>query len=319
MNFYECHSLDDCERVVRAAVRFLIRVNGLDSIYDKEVKRTNRIGVGLTGVHEAAWKFFGFDFYDLINERKSQAFWNFLSRMKSAISDEARIYSKRLGVKCPHTDTTVKPSGTISKLFGLTEGWHLPSMLWYMRWVQFRKDSPMIAEYQAKGYPVRELKQYRNTVIVGFPTVPLIATLIPAERLVTAAQATPEEQYRWLMLGEKYWIRGVDETGEPLTPDTGNQISYTLKYDPKKVTYQDFRDTILKYQSKVRCCSVMPQEEQSSYEYLPEQPIPQSEYNAIVAGISAAVQEDIGREHLDCSSGACPIDFNQGEKNVVAA
>lgn len=312
--FYHCDTIDDCEEVVRAAVRFLIRVNQLDSVYNKEVKRTNRIGVGLTGIHEAAWKFFGYSFKDLIDEEKSRPFWMFLSKMKRAVRDEAVTYSRKLGVKPPHTDTTVKPSGTISKLFGLTEGWHLPAMLWYIRWVQFSLNNPLVDEYREKGYPIKELKKYRNTVIVGFPTVPLIATIMPEEKLVTAAQATPEEQYKWLMLGEKYWIRGVDEDGQPLTPDTGNQISYTLKYDPKIVTYKDFRNTILDYQSKVRCCSIMPQEEESSYEYLPEQPVAQAIYNDIVSNIREVVREDIGREHLDCGAGGCPVDFTAGDK-----
>lgn len=312
--FYHCRDVDEAEQVVRAAVRFLIRVNQLDSVYDKEVKRTNRIGVGLTGVHEAAWKFYKFGFLDLIDENKSQVWWNFLSRMKRAVRDEAIKYSKHLGVVCPHTDTTVKPSGTISKLFGLTEGWHLPSMLWYLRWVQFSLNNPMVEEYRKQGYPIQELKKYRNTAIIGFPTVPLIATIMPADKIVTAAQATPEQQYKWLMLGEKYWLRGVDENGQPLTPDTGNQISYTLKYDPKRVTYKDFRKTVLEYQSKVRCCSIMPQEEQSSYEYLPEQPVAQAIYNDIVSKIKQAMREDIGREHLDCGAGGCPVDFTQGEK-----
>ena len=42
------------------------------------------------------------------------------------------------GVNVPHTNTTIKPSGTVSKLFALTEGAHLPSMREYIRWVQYR-------------------------------------------------------------------------------------------------------------------------------------------------------------------------------------
>lgn len=306
---YHCDNPEQMEEVVRAAVRMLIRVNTQDSVYEKEVKRTNRIGIGLTGVHETAWKFFGFDFHDLIDEKKSAPFWNLLSRLKRAIRDEAVKYSKKLGVECPHTDTTVKPSGTISKLFGLTEGWHLPAMAWYLRWVQFSINNPLVAEYRERGYPVRELTSYKNSVIVGFPTVPLIAELMPADRLVTAGEATPEQQYRWLMLGEKYWLRGVDEEGEPLALDTGNQISYTLKYDSSKVTYKAFQDTLRKYQSQVKCCSVMPMEDGSSYEYLPEEPVSHADYKAVVAGIKSLVKEDIGREHLDCGAGGCPVDF----------
>ena len=125
----------------------------------------------------------------------------------------------------PHTMTTIKPAGTTSKLFGLCEGWHLPSMTQYLRWVQFRDDDPLIVKYRASGYPIRELQQYSGTIIVGFPTQPTIATLGMGDALVTAGQATPEEQYKWLMLGEKYWIHGVDENGEPVEENYGNQIS----------------------------------------------------------------------------------------------
>jgi hypothetical protein len=38
----------------------------------------------------------------------------------------------------------MKPAGTTSKLFGLTEGAHLPSMREYLRWVQFRNGDPLI-------------------------------------------------------------------------------------------------------------------------------------------------------------------------------
>ncbi len=80
---------------------------------------------------------------------------------------------------------------------------------------------PLVAEYRAKGYPVRELKTYSGTTIVGFPTAPLICQLGMGDKLVTAAEATPEEQYEYLRLLEKYWIRGVDEAGQPGSKNAG--------------------------------------------------------------------------------------------------
>jgi hypothetical protein len=95
--------------------------------------------------------------------------------------------------------------------------------------------------------------------------------------LLTAAEATPEEQYKWLMLLEKYWIVGVDEAGNPLE-DTGNQVSYTLKYDPKKVSYKEFSTMVRQYQGLIKCCSLMPQQDATAYEYQPEQPVTISEF-----------------------------------------
>lgn len=204
---------------------------------------------------------------------------------------------------------------TTSKLFGLTEGAHLPSMREYIRWVQFRNDDPLIDQYVQMGYPVRELKTYGGTTIVGFPTQPLICSLGMGDKLVTAAEATPEEQYQYLRLLEKYWIRGVEEDGDTPLPDTGNQVSYTLKYDPKVVSYDEFRRTLLNGQASIRCCSVMPQTDASAYEYQPEEPVTKEQYELVTRSIKAsAVKEDIAFEHVDCGAGGCPIDFNTEEK-----
>jgi hypothetical protein len=192
-------------------------------------------------------------------------------------------------------------------------------MKWYVRWVQFRDDDPLIENYRAAGYPVRTLKQYRGHVIVGFPTQPVIASIMDEGKLVTAAEATPEEQYQWLMLGEKYYINGTDAEGVPVTDrNIGNQISYTLKYKPDVVDYIHFRDMLVQYQSQIRACSVMPQEELTAYEYQPEEPVTKAKYEEILHAVKAALEEDIGKEHVDCEGGACPIDFRDNA-DVAAA
>jgi adenosylcobalamin-dependent ribonucleoside-triphosphate reductase len=316
---FHAETLDDAEDAFRTAVRALIRVNTMDCLYSKEVKRTNRIGVGMTGVMEFAWKFFRYGFRDLIDEEKSKDFWLTLARFNAAIYDEAVSYSKKLGVAVPHTMTTIKPSGSVSKLFGLCEGWHLPSMKQYVRWVQFRNDDPLIQSYKDAGYPVRVLKQYRGHTIVGFPTRPVISDIMDQDKVVTAAEATPAEQYKWLMLGEKYYINGTDEEGVSVTDrQIGNQISYTLKYSPDAVDYKGFRDMLAEYQPQIRCCSVMPQGDELAFEYQPEEPVTKAQYEAIAHAIKAVMEEDISKEHLDCEGGACPIDFRSNE-DVAAA
>ncbi|MCA9370295.1 ribonucleoside-diphosphate reductase, partial [Candidatus Woesebacteria bacterium] len=308
---YFAPSIDDAEEAFRAVTRALIRVNTMDCLYNREVTRTNRIGVGMTGIHEFAWNMFGYSFTDLIDEEKSGDFWQTLARFKRAVVEEAEGYAKKLGVHVPHTNTTIKPSGTVSKLFALTEGAHLPSMREYIRWVQYRSDDPMVKKYKEKGYPVKELKSYTGSSAVGFPTQPLICRLGMGDKLITAAEATPEQQYKWLMLLEKYWIVGVDEEGNPLE-DTGNQVSYTLKYDPEKVSFSEYEEMVKSYQSKIKCCSVMPQQDTTAYEYQPEQPVTSSEFMKVINEISARengskMAESIDYEHLQCESGACPI------------
>lgn len=309
---------DDAEDAFRTAVRALMRTNLMDCLYRREVNRTNRIGVGITGFHEWAKARFGFGWREIIDEEKSREMWLTLSRFKRAVAAEAASFADILGVRVPHTNTTFKPAGTTSKLFGLTEGAHLPSMRFFLRWVQFRYDDPLVKEYAAKGYPTRELKSYSGTTIVGFPTAPAITQLGEnADWIVTAAEATPEEQYEFLRLLEKYWITGVAEDGVTPLVETGNQVSYTLKYDPKVVDFDHFLKTLVDGQFSIRACSVMPQADATAYEYQPEQPISREEFDRIVAGITDVVKEDVNFSHIDCGSGACPIDFQEDEEEAA--
>jgi adenosylcobalamin-dependent ribonucleoside-triphosphate reductase len=342
---FHSETLDDAEEAFRVATRAMIRVNLLPSLYQKEVNRTNRIGIGMTGVHEFAWKYFNIGFRDLINPDfdefndelqasfsvdglmehenarvRSASFWMTLNRFGRAVSNEAEKYSTQIGVTIPHTDTTMKPAGSTSKLFGLSEGCHLPAMAFYLRWVQFRHDDPLIEQYRAEGYPVKELTTYEGTTIIGFPTAPTIATLGMGDAMVTAAEATPEEQYKWLMLLEKFYLRGVDPvTMEALGVDLGGQLSYTLKYDPEIVDIKQFRDMMREYQPQIKACSVMPQADNSAYEYLPESAISKIEYEEILRAIKHELEEDVGLEHLDCAGGACPVSFDDGVKGAGVA
>lgn len=312
---YHSKDDDDAEEAFRAAARFLIRANLMDSLYSREVKRTNRIGVSMTGIHEYALKRFGYTWQDLIDEDKSKDFWMMLARFKRAVDDEAAAYSMKLGMNVPHTTTTIKPAGTTSKLFGLSEGAHLPAMREYMRWVQFRNDDPLLKDYEEMGYPMRKLTTYGGTTIVGFPTKPEICNISKAEDITTATEATPEEQYRWIQLLEKYWIRGVCAAGVELPEDTGNQISYTLKIDTQAVSYEDYAKTLQEWQSKVKCCTVMPfdPEQAQVYEYLPEEPVTKEQYEMVLESLNIPeseddlVEEDVDMETLQCASGACPI------------
>lgn len=318
---YHSKSLHDFMEAARLATRALIRTNMMQSFYDGEVKRTNRIGVGLTGIFEYAMSVYGLTFEDLIAEDpeymiedangnsmpevsdKAYGFWRDLREVAMAVEREAMFYSAELGVPMPATRRTIKPAGTTSKLFGLTEGAHLPSMREYLRWVQFRNDDPLILEYEAKGYPVRRnLKTYPGTTIVGFPTQLEICKLGP---VTTAAEATPEQQVRWVRLLETFW----------LLKDGGNQISYTLKYDPKTVSRDQFASFMMASMPMVRAVSVMPQADTSAYEYQPEEPISQMDYDEMMLKITT-MKEDADKAHVDCAGGFCPIDFNKS--NVPA-
>lgn len=313
-----CETQEQFNEAARLMTRALIRTNTMPALYQGEVRRTNRIGVALTGIFEYAWRRFGLTFHDLVESKgfwiedangnpmeapsdKAWPFWQSLQEAAQIVAEECESYSRVLGVEAPITSRTIKPAGTTSKLFGLTEGAHLPAMAVYLRWVQFRDDDPLVNEYIAKGYPHRTLETYKNVVIIGFPTCLPIGEEM-GDKLVTATQATFAQQIRWIRLLETFW----------LLADGGNQVSYTLKYDPKVVDEEEYQALVLEHVPNVRAVSVMPQIDSTAYEYQPEEPISFERYAELVAAIEQAEREDVGLEHVDaCASGACPIDFRK--------
>lgn len=294
---YHAKNEQELQQAVRYAVRALIRTNLLPAFYASEVERTNRIGISLTGIHEYAWAAFRLTWNDLLDEHRSCEFWNTLDILRRIAIEEADAYSEELGLNPPRTVTTIKPAGTTSKLFGLTEGAHLPAMREYIRWVQFRNDDPLVDEYRKKGYPTKTLRIYKGHTVVGFPTKPEICNTDNPD-IVTASEASLEDQFKYLQLLEKYW----------LGPDRGNQISFTAKYDPSKLSFEEYKRIVTKYQPLVRCCSLMPVIDTTAYEYQPEEPVTLHQYEAIIEQINRT-EEDVGREHVDCDNGACPIEF----------
>ena len=335
------------KHLARVQARFLMRVNQLPALYDAEVERTQRIGVGLCGPHEMYMAQFGLSFREVVDkkvydaifdrsaaevagdarfskERRDAArFWDMLTQASIAVREEADRYAEELGVTPPHTATMIAPNGSTGKLDNITEGAHLPSMRYYLRNVQHDAKSKAAKDYKNSGYPAKDLSSYQGVTIVGFPTKPTITRLAErlglTDKIVTAAEATPEEQYRWLHLLERCWIQGEGH-------HVGNQVSYTLKFNPAEVDFSVFENAIRNGQSKIRCASVIVQDNSHSpdpygletdgkpvaagpYEYLPEQPVTQEVYDQIEASIQQGLDEDIGREHVECEGEACPITF----------
>lgn len=319
---FHAESGEQAREAFTLAARALMRVNLMESFYKKEVIRTNRIGVGFTGIFEFAWKFFGLAPRDLIADFdklmaagpyeidrgipgvKGGLFWAWMDETAREVEWTARDYAKTLGVVEPHTVLTVKPSGTTSKLFGLTEGAHLAASREYIRWVQFdrRASKDQIAEYESKGYMVQHIVRDRPTVaIVGFPTRPLIRTLgIPEEQFVTASEFTLDEHFKWLMLVEKFWLGQA----------RGNQVSYTAKFDRKNVSFETYEALISEWMPKVRAVSVMAVDDHAEivekYGYAPEQPITAAQYDELTAFITQ-MSETLTDDDLRCMAGACPI------------
>lgn len=133
------------------------------------VHKNMRMGIGITGVLEASEEQLGWlnDAYIWLREFDVQ-------------------YSAEKGWPVSIKLTTIKPSGTLSLLPGVTPGIHpSPAGPFYIRRIRIASDSPLINVCKEHGYPVEYQRRFDgstdpSTMIVSFPCKVAIDTPIAA-------------------------------------------------------------------------------------------------------------------------------------------
>jgi len=259
---------------IRLGVRFLIRINRMHGIYDAEIRASNRIGIGLTGIFEWAWLRFGLGFEVLIAPNGGREFWRALARLSALAKREARDYARALGMAVPATVTTIKPAGTTSLLFGLSAGAHPPTAVQYLRWIRY-DDAASAAALMRAGYPSRRLD---SGVLIGFPSEALLARLGQQAGLVTVGEASLTAQYRWIALLERHWIGRRQ----------GNQVSCTLSFDADAMDETALRRLLQRHQPRLRAAALLPRRATCALApaYMPEETISAAEYATLMARIT---------------------------------
>jgi ribonucleoside-triphosphate reductase len=132
-------------------------VNLVDGVLQRAWHENNEFlrlcGVGVTGVAE--W-----DFAD------NPMSWALL---KSVVKDAAYGMADELGLPRPKAVTTVKPSGTLSKIMDTTEGVHKPLGKYIFNNVRFSKHDPYVEKLIAANYRVFQDPSSPDAVLVTFP------------------------------------------------------------------------------------------------------------------------------------------------------
>lgn len=155
----------ESEEEFKKVVSLLYRVNkhslalGCHHSETQEIVNSNmRMGIGITGTMMAS---------------EEQLSW--LDPVYRYLREYDKEYSKIMNWPVSIKLTTVKPSGTLSLLAGVTPGAHpAPAGQYYIRRIRVASESPLIDVVKSHGYFVEYQKNFdgtddRSTMVVEFP------------------------------------------------------------------------------------------------------------------------------------------------------
>ncbi len=174
------------------------------------------------------------------------------------IGDLDRMYSQWLCVPESIKKTSVKPSGTVSLLPGVTPGIHYPHSQFYWRTMRLDKTSPLIEPLRKAGYRLEESVYGDNTLIAYFPV---------KEKFFHRSKTDVSvwEQVENVAQMQYYWA--------------DNQVSATITFNPEEA--KDIPYILEMYETRLKSISFLPLKEHN-YPQAPYQEISEDIYQFAV-------------------------------------
>lgn len=242
------------------------------------VNKNMRMGIGITGFQMCS------------EEQKS---W--LSDCYVYLRAYDKEYSKLKGWNESIKITTVKPSGTLSLLAGVTSGVHPATAgQYYIRRIRISSGSPLVEVCKSHGYHVEFQENFdgsldRETVVVEFPCKYPDGTK-------SAETMTFKEQLEDVKFLQKVW--------------SDNSVSVTVYYEKedlpelKKYVEENFNDNF-------KTLSFLLKMNDSGFKQLPFESISKEQYEYLSALVKPIVAAHINEEDIEelgaCGLGGCPI------------
>lgn len=238
------------------------------------VHKNMRMGIGVTGVLQAT------------EEQKS---W--LSDVYEELRKFDVEYSAANNFNPSIKLTTVKPSGTLSLLPGVTPGCHPAYARFMIRRIRISSNHPLVQVCKDHGYHVEYQQNFdgsedRGTVVVSFPFRHPDHAVLAKD--VTAIQQL--ETVKWL---QEVW--------------SDNSVSCTVYYRMEELP--EIKKYLKKnYKQNHKSLSFLLHNEHG-FKQAPLEEITEQQYNELVANtqtINSVAEASIGLDD-DCATGACPI------------
>jgi adenosylcobalamin-dependent ribonucleoside-triphosphate reductase len=208
-----------------------------------------------------------------------------------------------LGLPRSKAVTTVKPSGTLSKIMSTTEGVHKPLGKYIFNNIRFSKHDPLVPMLQEAGYrvfPDPYAGQDGDAMIGTFPVAYENVEFDVVDGKHVNLESAVDQLDRYKMMVTNY----VD-----------HNCSVTVSYDPSEVA--EIVEWLLQNWDHYVGVSFIYRNDPTKtaqdlgYPYLPQEVVSEEEYNEYVSKLKplnidkANTLEEL--EDDDCLTGACPI------------
>lgn len=243
------------------------------------VNKNMRMGIGITGVAMCTYK---------------QLSW--LDPAYKYLREYDKEYSKQMGFPESIKLTTVKPSGTLSLLAGVTSGVHPATAgKYYIRRIRIASESPLVEVIKASGYHTEYQKNFdgtddRSTIVAEFPC--MYKGDVPS-----AEDVSVFKQLDMVKFMQKNW--------------SDNSVSVTAYYkkedlpELRKYLEENFKDnfktlSFLLYSGHGFAQAPFEPISKAQYEYLSERVLP-------ITSLELDFDEDEMEELGACGIGGCPI------------
>lgn len=243
------------------------------------VQLNRRIGIGITGYMQT---------------RKFQDV-EILNRGYQYLEGLDKSYSRDLGINRSVKLTTLKPSGTLSLLPGVTPGMHAAIAKYMFRTVRISANHPLVKICRDHGYKVEpklnlDSSHDTSTMIIYFP-------IKTPEEAVLADDITVVDELETQKRLQTYWSDNAVSATHYFKESDVPQIREWLKNN---------------YTDSVKTTSFL-RHHDHGFAQAPYIPITEEEYNKSNSHIKPIIDAKIQDEWIDyddqleCSSGMCPV------------
>ena len=274
-------NIDNYEELLRVS-RLLYRINKHSLAIPCAIKETEdivhknmRMGIGVTGYLQAT---------------EEQRSWLSDCYEQLRIYDDE--YSRLAGFPSSIKLTTVKPSGTLSLLAGVTSGAHPAYAQHYIRRIRMASDSALVGTARGNGYPVEYVRNFdgtedKSTSVVSFPcSFPEGTALAEDMSAVDQLEVIKRLQAEW----------------------SDNAVSVTIYY--RKEELEPIKEWLRLNYKNVKSVSFLLHNDHG-FDQAPLEAITKEEFDKMsalvtpITSLTAISMDDVDIQ--DCDTGACPV------------